>query len=155
MVHAGDTVEVEATLRPWQQPERNVRIAVKLPARLVEGNLRLLVSDAATLDRTLLQPRVPAPPVDLETVLTEARNQHPADRIYISLLAPEAQGEIDGQTLTSLPLSVANALEPLRNTQEAGLNGESAEVAGEAPAGGVLTGFQILNVHIEPGGGLN
>ena len=103
----------------------------------------------------LLQPRVPAPPVDLETVLAEARNQHPADRIYVSLLAPEAQGEINGQTLTSLPLSVANALEPLRNTQEAGLNGESAEVAGEAPAGGVLTGFQILNLHIEPGGGLN
>jgi len=155
VVHAGDTIEVEATLRPWQQPERNIRIAVKLPARLAEGNLRLLVSDAATLDRTLLQPRVPAPPVDLETVLAEARNQHPANRIYVSLLAPEAQGVINGQTLTSLPLSVANALEPLRNTQEAGLNGESAEVAGEAPADGVLSGFQILTVHIEPGGGLN
>ena len=91
----------------------------------------------------------------METVLTEARNQHPADRIYVSLLAPETQGEINGQTLTSLPLSVANALEPLRNTQDAGLNGESAEVAAEAPAGGVLSGFQILNLHIEPGGGLN
>jgi hypothetical protein len=155
VVHAGDTIEVEATLRPWQQPERNIRIAVKLPARLAEGNLRLLVSDAATLDRTLLQPRAPVPPVDLETVLAEARNQHPANRIYVSLLAPEAQGVINGQTLTSLPLSVANALEPLRSTQEAGLNGESAEVAGEAPAGGVLSGFQILTVHIEPGGGLN
>jgi hypothetical protein len=155
IVHAGETIEVEATLRPWQQPERNVRIAVKLPARLAEGNLRLLVSDAATLDRTLLQPRAPVSPVDLETVLAEARNQHPANRIYVSLLAPEAQGVINGQTLTSLPLSVANALEPLRSTQEAGLNGESAEVAGEAPAGGVLSGFQILTVHIEPGGGLN
>ncbi len=155
IVHAGDTVEVEATVRPWQQAEHNVRIAVKLPSRLAEGNLRLLVSDASTLDRTLLQPHIPAPPVDLETVLVEARNQHPADRIYVSLLAPEAQGEINGQTLTSLPLSVANALEPLRNTQEAGLNGESAEVAGEAPAGGVLSGFHILTLHIEPGGGLN
>ena len=113
-------VQIEATLRPWQQPERNVRIAVKLPARLASGNLRLLVSDGATLDRTLLQPRLspgtPAP--DLATVLAEARNQHPADRIYVSLLAPETQGEIDGETLTSLPLSVANALEPLRNAQE-------------------------------------
>ena len=155
IVHAGDTIEVEATLRPWQQPERNVRIAFKLPARLPEGNLRLLVSDATTLDRTLLQPHFPSPEPDLATVLAEARDQHPADRIYVSLLAPEAQGEIQGQTLTSLPLSVANALEPLRNTQGASLNGESAEVAAEAPAGGVLTGFQILNVHIEAGGGLN
>jgi hypothetical protein len=155
IAHAGDTVEVEATLRPWQQAERNVRIAVKLPARLAEGNLRLLVSDGATLDRTLLQPRLNAPPPDMVSVLTQARDQHPADRIYVSLLAPETQGEVNGQTLTSLPLSFANALEPLRNAQDASLNGESAEVAAEAPAGGVLSGFQILNLHIEPGGGLN
>lgn len=155
IVHAGDTIEVEATLRPWQQPARNVRIAVKLPARLPAGNIRILVSDGATLDRTLIQPRIPAPAPDLAMVLTEAREQHPADRIYVSLLAPEAQGELHGETLTSLPLSVANALEPLRNAQNAGLNGESAEVAAEAPAGGVLSGFQILDLHVEPGGGLN
>lgn len=157
IIHAGDTVDVEATLRPWQQPERNVRIAVKLPARLASGNVRLLVSDGATLDRTLQQPRFGsgAPPADLQSVLAQARNQHAADRIYVSLLAPETQGEVNGEALTSLPLSVANALESLRGTQNVGLNGESAEVAGEAPAGGVLSGFQILNLHIEPGGGLN
>jgi hypothetical protein len=155
IAHAGDTIEVEATVRPWHQPARNVRISIKLPARLAAGNLRVLVSDAATLDRVLLQPRVPAPPVDLATVLAEARDQHPADRIYVSLLAPETQGEIHGQTLTSLPLSVANALEPLRNAQTAGLNGESAELAGEAPAGGVLSGFQVLTLRIEAGGGLD
>jgi SpoIVB peptidase S55 len=157
LIHAGDTIEIEATVRPWQQPERNVRVAVKLSARLASGNLRILVCDGPTLDRTLLQPHLGggAPPADLAAVLAQARNQHPADRIYISLLAPETQGEIDGQTLTSLPLSVANALEPLRNSQDASLNGESAELAAEAPAGGVLSGFQILNVHIEPGGGLD
>ena len=155
IVHAGDTIEVEATLQPWQQPARNVRIAFKLPARLAAGNLRLLVSDGATLDHTLVQPRINAPAPDFATVLSEDRNQHPADRIYVSLLAPEAQGEIEGQTLTSLPLSMANAIEPLHDAQDASLNGESAELAAEAPAGGVLSGFQVLNLHIEPGGGLN
>ena len=152
IAHAGDTVEIEASLRPSHQPERNVRIAIKLPARLASGNLRLLVSDAATLDRTLNQPRQPASPDDLSTVLALARDQHAADRVYVSLLAPETQGELGGQTLPSLPLSVANALEPLRNTSDAGLNGESAELIGDAPAGGVLSGFSILNLHIEPGG---
>lgn len=155
IVHAGDTVEVEATLRPWQQPERNVRIAVKLPSRLAEGNLRLLVSDAATLDRTLNQPRLPARSADLETEVQLARNQHAEDRIYVSLLLPEAQAGMGGDTLSSVPLSVANALEPVRASQEINLNGESAEVAAEAPAGGVFSGFQILNLHIDPGGGLN
>jgi hypothetical protein len=155
LVHAGDTVVVEATIRPWQQPARNVRIPVTLPARLGAGNLRLLISDSGTLDRTLDQPRLSARQADLETVLAQARRQHPADRIYVSLLVPESQAGVAGQTLTSLPLSVANALEPLRTAQDVNLNGESAEVAGEAPAGGVLSGFQILNLRIEPGGGLN
>ncbi len=155
IAHAGDTVEIEAILQPWQQPERNVRIAFKLSARLAAGNLRLLVSDAATLDHALHEPRLNAPPTDLDMVLAEARNQHPADRVYVSVLAPDAQGEIEGQALTSLPLSMANALEPLRNAQDASLNGESAELAAEAPAGGVLSGFQVLTLHIETGGGLN
>jgi hypothetical protein len=155
IAHAGDTVTVEATIRPWQQPARNVRIPVRLPARLGPGNLRLLVSDAGTLDRTLDQPRMSARPVELDTVLAQARRQHPADRIYVSLLVPETQAGLAGVTLQSLPLSMANALEPLRAAQDVNLNGESAEVEGEAPAGGVLSGFQILNVRIESGGGLD
>jgi hypothetical protein len=155
IVHAGDTVMVEATIRPWQQPARNVRIPFKLPARLGEGNLRILVSDSGTLDRTLDQPRFTTRPIDLETVLAQDRNRHDADRIYVSLLVPESQAGVGGQALTSLPLSVANAMEPLRTEKDVNLNGESAEVAGDAPAGGVLSGFQVLNLRIESGGGLN
>jgi hypothetical protein len=155
IVHAGDTIVVEATIRPFQQPARNVRIPATLPARLGAGNLRLLVSDSGTLDRTLDQPRFSTRPVDMDTALAQARRQHSADRIYVSLLVPETQAGMAGQTLASLPLSVANALEPLRTAQDVNLNGESAEVESEAPAGGILNGFQILNLHIEPGGGLD
>jgi hypothetical protein len=155
IVHAGDAVVVEATIRPWQQPARNVRIRIKLPARLGAGNIRLLVSDSGTLDRALDPPRGSNRTVGIETVLAQARGQHPADRIYVSLLVPETQAGMDGETLSSLPLSVANALEPLRSAKDVSLNGESAEVMAEAPANGVLSGFQVLNLHIEPGGGLN
>jgi hypothetical protein len=155
IVHAGDTVVVEATLHPWQQPARNVRIPITLPARLGPGNLRLLVSDAGTLDRALDPPQPSNRTSNLDTVLAQARRLHSADRIYVSLLVPETQAAMEGQTLSSLPLSMANALEPLRPALDVNLNGESAVVAGEASAGGVLTGFQILNLHIEPGGGLN
>lgn len=154
-VHAGGQVVVEATVRPWQQPTRNVRISVKLPARLNAGGVRMLVSDAGTLDRTLNQPRLPGKQPGFDSVLAQFRNLHTDDRIYVSLLTPETQASVAGQTLTGLPLSMANALEPMRSSQEAGLNGESAVVMGEAPAGGVLSGFQILTLHIVPGGGLN
>ncbi len=155
IAHAGDTVTVEATVRPWQQPARNIRIPIQLPARLPVGNLRLLISDAATLDRALNQPRLPNHSTDLESDLAQARQQHAGDRIYVSLLVPEAQAGMDGQTLSSLPLSMANALEPLRTARDVNLNGESAQVAGEASTGGVLSGFQVLTLRIEPGGGLD
>jgi hypothetical protein len=155
IVHSGDTVLVEATVRPWQQPERNIRIPINLPPGIPAGTVRLLVSDAGTLDRALNQPRISSRTVDLDTALAQARSQHPADRIFVSLLLPDAQAGVNGQTLSTLPLSVANALEPLRTAKDVSLNGESAVVAGEAPAGGVLNGFQILNLHIESGGGLD
>ncbi len=152
---AGDTVLIEATLRPWQQPVRNIRIPVTLPTRLAPGNLRLLVSDAGTLDHALDPPHPPNHPPDLAQVLAQDSRLHSADRLYVSLLVPETQAGVDGQTLASLPLSVANALEPMRSAQQAGLNGESALVQADAPAGGVLTGFQVINLHIDPGGGLH
>jgi hypothetical protein len=62
---------------------------------------------------------------------------------------------MEGQTLSGLPLSMANALESLHAGQDVTMNGESAVLAGQTSAGGVLTGFQILNLHIEGGGGLN
>ncbi len=155
IAHAGDTIEVEATVRPWQQAARNVRIPVKLPARLQPGPLRVLISDAGTLDRTMDPPRLSAKPSSMEAVLAQARSQHAADRIYISLLAPETQAGMGGRTLTSLPLSMANALETMRAGQEASLNGETAIVAADAAAGGTLNGFQVLTVSIEPGGGVH
>ncbi|HEX3894133.1 MAG TPA: SpoIVB peptidase S55 [Terracidiphilus sp.] len=155
MVHAGDSIVIEATLHPWQQPARNIRIPIKVPARLADGNLRLLVSDAGTLDRTMDQPRLAPRPENLETALAQARRLHPADQVYVSLLTPETQANMEGQTLSGLPLSMANALEPLHAVQDVSMNGESAIVAGRAPAGGVLNGFQILNLHIEGGGGLD
>jgi hypothetical protein len=155
IVHAGDTVIVEATLRPWRQPARNIRIPVKLPARLEPGNLRLLVSDAGTLDRTLDQPRMSTHPADIETVLAQARSKHPSDRLYVTILVPETQAGIEGRTLTSLPLSMANALEPMRAAQDVSLNGESADLSAQVTVDGVVNGFQILNLHIDGGGGLN
>jgi hypothetical protein len=155
LVHAGDTIEVEATVRPWQQPERTLRIPVKLPARLAPGGIRVLVSDAGTLDRTLQQPLQPTHSPGVDAVLAAARSRHSADRIYVTLLAPEPQASVAGTTLTTLPLSMANALESVRATQQINLHGESAELAGEAPAGGVLAGSQVLTLHIQSGSGLN
>ncbi|HXE05168.1 MAG TPA: hypothetical protein VN579_04205, partial [Bryobacteraceae bacterium] len=155
IVHAGDTVVVEATIRPWRQAARNIRIPIKIPARMNSGNVRLLVSDAGTLDRTLNQPHSTAGSPSLASVLAEDRRAHAEDCVYVSLLVPEAQAGMDGHTLTDLPISVANALEPVRDSRQIVMNGESADVVGQASADGLVAGYQILNLHVEAGSGLN
>jgi hypothetical protein len=155
IAHAGDTVKVEATIQPWHQAEQNVRIPVKLPARLQPGTLRVLVSDGPTLDRTLDQPRMVPHSVDMQSAIAQAGSVHAGDRLYVSLLVPETQAGMEGQTLTSLPISMANALESLRMGTDVSLNGESAALAAEARVDGLLNGFTVVNLRIEPGGGIH
>jgi tagatose-1,6-bisphosphate aldolase len=45
-------------------------------------------------------------------------------------------------------------MESERSGVEVGLHGESIVVAAQAPAGGVLSGQQILSLRVESGGGL-
>ena len=155
IVHAGDTVEVEATLRPWEQPARNVRIPFKIPARLEPGTLRLMVGSAATLDRTLEAARPQGQAATEAAVSARLRGLHAADQVYVSLLLPESQASMPGTTLDSLPLSMANTMESERSGVEVGLHGESIVVAAQVPAGGVLSGQQILSLRVESGGGLH
>ena len=155
IVHAGDTVMVEATLRPWQQPAGMCEFRSSCRRGWARETCGCWFRMPGRWTGPWISRGCPAHSAELETVLAQARRQHPADRIYVSLLVPETQAGMAGVTLPSLPLSMANALEPLRTAQDVNLNGESAEVEAEAPAGGVLSGFQILNVRIESGGGLD
>jgi len=155
IVHAGDTVTVEATLRPWQQPARNVRIPFTIPARLEPGSLRFLVGSSQALDRTLDAARPQTQVTSEAATVARLRAMHTADQIYVSLLMPESQASMDGRTLDGLPLSMANTLESSSSGVDVGLHGESLVVAAQAPAGGVLTGQQLLTLRVEAGGGLH
>jgi hypothetical protein len=73
----------------------------------------------------------------------------------VSLLLPETQASMEGRTLDSLPLSMANTLESDRGSADVGLHSESVAVTADVAVGGVLTGQQIVTLHVEGGGGLH
>jgi hypothetical protein len=156
-VHAGENVEVEVTVQPWQQAERTERIQVALPTRLGQGTARLVVADGATLDQLLHPAQIgtAARSESLESLLAEEEQKHAANRLYVGVLEPEAQATIAGQTLSNLPLSVTSALEPLRASQNATLHSESIQILADLPLKELFHGFAVLNLHIENGGGLN
>jgi hypothetical protein len=148
-IHAGDTVTVEATIRPWHGDLRNVRIPVTLPANLPEGPVRLLVSDGSTLDRLLQPPGFNAQPLDVAATIAQLNSAHPSDRLYVTLLSPEAQAAVDGHTLTAIPLSMANVLAPLKDNNSMALNGESAMPMASLPMDAVISGVQVVTLQVE------
>ncbi|HEX4038383.1 MAG TPA: SpoIVB peptidase S55 [Acidobacteriaceae bacterium] len=148
-VHPGDTVTVEATILPWHGQPRNVRVPVRLPANLPEGAVRLLVSDGSTLDRLLQPPQFNAQPLDVAATIAQLNSVHPSDQLYVTLLAPEAQAAVDGRTLTALPMSMANALAPLKENKSMALNGESAIPMASLPMDAVVSGEQVVTLQVE------
>ncbi len=148
-VHGGDIVTVEATILPWHGEPHNVRVPVKLPPNLPAGSVRLLVSDASTLDRLLQPPQFNAQPLDVAATIAQLNSAHTSDQLYVTLLAPEAQAAVDGRTLTAIPMSVANALSPLRENKGMALNGESAVPMASLPMNAVVSGQQVVTLQVE------
>jgi hypothetical protein len=151
--HAGDTVEIEATVHPYQAEARVVRMQVKLPDSLTPGPLRIVVSDGTTLDR-LTTPPMAGPfgaaqrATALADVVAQMNRAHANDRIYVTLLNHTAQAGLEAQALPGVPLSMANVLEPLRTAQKVQLTGESVVEAGSMETGYAVSGSQVLTLEV-------
>ena len=147
--HPGDTVMVEATLRPFRGEPRNLRIPISLPLTLNPGPLRILFSDGATLDRLTTSSSANEGPLELSSIIHQMNSAHSDDRLYVTLLLPNAQAVVDGRTLASIPISMANVLEPLRTNRGISLNGESVVPVTSIPVEAMLSGMQVVSVEIE------
>jgi SpoIVB peptidase S55 len=147
--HPGDTVMVEATLRPFRGETRNLRIPIPLPLTLNPGPLRILLSDGPTLDRLTSSSSSSEGPLELSSIIHQMNAAHQDDRLYVTLLLPNAQAVVDGRTLSSIPISMANVLEPLRTNRGISLNGESVVPVTSIPVEAMLSGMQVVSIEIE------
>jgi hypothetical protein len=150
MAHAGDTVTIDTIVRPFHAQTLHVPVSVTLPATLSPGPIRVVLSGAGELDRIL---QAPSPlgrsDLDVDATIAELNATHTNDALYATLLLPGAQAVVDGRTLTTLPISMVNVMEPLRNSRKMLLNGESAVVAASVPLDGMVTGQQVVTIEVE------
>jgi hypothetical protein len=146
---AGDEIEVEATVHPYQTEARMVRVKVKLPAELTPGAMRVVVSDGATVDRLTTRTGTLQQQVGLADTVAAMNRMHPNDRVYVTLLDHATQAVLEGEALPGVPLSMANVLEPLKEAQKMQLTGESVVAAGSAEAGFAVSGSQVLNLLVK------
>ena len=147
-IHAGDRITVAATLEPYRGAPRSFRIPITLPASLPTGDVRLLVSDGPALDRLLNAGRSTAA-TPISSTVAQLNAMHADDRLYVTLLNPEAEVSVDGRVLASLPLSVANLLAPSHERDRGSLHSESAAPLASVPLNASFTGEQILTIRVE------
>ena len=146
---AGETVEVEATLRPYQAEAKVVRVRFTVPANVQPGSMRVVVSDGATVDRLLNAPNQNAQrAVGLADAIAQLNRGHANDAVYVTLLDKTTQAVLESGALEEVPLSMANVFGPLKDTQKMQLNGESAVEAGSVGADYAVSGAQVLTLTV-------
>ncbi len=147
--HPGETITVETTLRPWQAGPRTVRQTVTLPTTLEAGPLRILVGDATSLDRVFAPPPASAAhALGVADTIAQLNRTHSNDRLYVTLLDHQTQAVTPVQALPSLPPSMVNALQSLRESREISFTSETATVAASAPQNAAVSGSQVLTLLI-------
>jgi hypothetical protein len=150
-VHAGDRVTVEAVLHPYRLPQHVVRLGIRLPQSLTPGPVRLLVSDGTTLDHTLhLIPNPAAPPLGLGETIARLNELHPTNNLYVTLLAPVPQANMQGRALPSVPLTMANVLQPAEDNAGFSIDGETAVPLGSKSLDVALSGSQVITLNVQP-----
>ena len=148
-VRGGETVLIDATVQPWRGDLKNIRIPVTLPVTLPPGEVRLLVSNGSAVDR-IMQPQIAGGAEQgVDATIAGLNSLHASGRMYVTLLAPAAQASIDGRTLTAVPISMANVLEPGSTNHQVTLNGESAVPLGSVELGSVLEGEQVITLQVK------
>lgn len=146
--HPGETLDLLATIRPWQGPTRQIHIPLRLPDSLSAGPLRIVVADSATLDRLSEPTASPRNPPGLADTVASLNRRHPNDRLYAALLDQAPQALLPAGALPEIPLSVANILDPLKAEGRLQLSGESVVGLASVPIGYSLTGSQTVTLVI-------
>jgi hypothetical protein len=145
----GDEIMIEAVLRPYRGERIVRRIPVRIPTSAPKGTLRILVSDAETLDRTRrLNPTINRR-LDLNSTIELLNKEHLNDHLYVSLLEANPQATVEDKVMPAVPLSVMNVMEGMRATQEMLVFNESAVNESSTPAGYVVTGSQVISLTIK------
>jgi hypothetical protein len=145
----GDEIMIEAVLRPYRGERIVRRIPVRVPTSVPKGTLRILVSDAETLDRARRVSPAMGRRLDLHSTIELLNKEHLNDHLYVSLLEANPQATVEDKVMPAVPLSVMNVMEGMRATQEMVVFNESAVNESSTPVGYVVSGAQIISLSIK------
>ena len=145
----GDEITIEAVLRPYRGDPIVRQIPVKIPTSVPKGQLRILVSDSETLDRSRKLPATFGRTLQLGSTIDLLNKEHANNNLYVSLLEANPEAMVEDKVMPTLPLSVMNVMQGMRGGQDMYVSGESAVNETSTPMDYVVSGAQVLTVQIK------
>lgn len=149
-VRPGEQINIKVLLRPYRGAPFIHEIPVTIPAQASRGTLRVLVSDAATLNRignflASNSSRL-AGLGQLITLINRERRNH---QLYVTLLQPNPTLVVEDKELPNAPLSQINVLDQQRKGGASILLRESVIGEWSAPLGQVITGQHSILITVK------
>jgi len=149
-VEPGGEVPVKVFLQPYRGDRIEKSVTVKIPAGFPQGTHRILLSDAATLNRMQTVARIMNRQLDLPQTVSLINQERSNNRLYVSLVQARPTIYLADKSLPSLPASVANVIAGSRSGGRRYVtSAESAMEQASIPFDQVVTGSQSLQIKVK------
>jgi hypothetical protein len=140
VIHAGDTVPLRVTLRPYAGAEYVETVPVAIPRNVGGDVVKIEVATGAAVKPDMPQAE------SLRVYLDNLRRFYTASSIVVSVQTPEDGAAMRGRLLSSLPSSALDTLRPGNQTRRA----DAYRVADRTvfPSKRLVSGKQELTVYV-------
>lgn len=115
----GTEIPVKAYLRPHRGERIEAELRLRVPEGLPEGNYRIQLSDADTLNRTQAFAASASRYLDLPETISLINQERSNNRLYATLLQQRPTAYVEDKTLPNLPSSVMNVMQNGRSSSRA------------------------------------
>lgn len=146
----GDEVPVKVFLRPYRGDVIQREFKIRIPDGMAKGDHRILLSDAATLNRVQNQAGLANRFLDLPETVSLLNQERSNNKLYVSLVQSSPTAYFDDKTLPSLPSSVLNVMQAGRAADRRVVTSpETATEQMALPFDYVVTGSYSLRIHVD------
>jgi hypothetical protein len=148
-VDAGSQVPLKVFLRPYRGERIERSFLLKIPASLAKGEHRILLSDAATLNRMQSGAAMSDRFLDIPQTISLINQERSNNKLYISFIEPRPTVFYEDKTLPSLPASIANVMQTGRTASRSLVaSSETAVEQGSIPFDLLIDGSYSLRVTV-------
>ena len=136
-------------LRPWRGPRVVRDFRVRIPAGMPRGEHRLLISDAATLNRPQQMAALTNRFLDLRQVVSLMNQERGNDQVFVSVVESRPTVYADDQELPGVPASVLNVMQTGRSARPITSIMETARPHVTLAFDEIVTGSAVIRFRVK------